>query len=110
MVGIKPPAELQTAVGQLVEQGITHIKVKVGTGIDEDVARIRALREAFGKSIWIGVDGNGAYTPDEAIELSRLLAPYDVALIEQPINYRDLDGLAAGNGEQRHSDHGGPMC
>ena len=94
MVGIKPPAELQAAVAQLLEQRITHLKVKVGTGIAEDVARIRALRDAFGKSIWIGIDGNGAYTPDEAIELSRALAPFDVALIEQPINYRDLDGLA----------------
>jgi L-Ala-D/L-Glu epimerase len=94
MVGIKPPAELQTAVGQLVEQGITHMKIKIGTGMEEDVARIRAVREAFGKDVWIGVDGNGAYSPDQAIELSRALAPYDVALIEQPINYRDLDGLA----------------
>ena len=94
MVGIKAPAELEAAVSQLVEQGITHMKVKVGTGIQEDVERIRALREAFGKSIWIGIDGNGAYTPEQAIELSRALALYDVALIEQPINYRDLDGLA----------------
>jgi L-alanine-DL-glutamate epimerase-like enolase superfamily enzyme len=94
MVGIKPPPELAAAVGQLVAQGITYLKVKVGTGIAEDVARIRALRDAFGKSIWIGVDGNGGYTPDQAIELSRALAPYDVALIEQPIDYRDLDGLA----------------
>ena len=93
MVGIKSPGELQTAVAQLIEQGITHFKVKVGTGIEEDLARMRALREAFGKSIWIGIDGNGAYTPEEAIELSRVLAPYDVSLIEQPINYRDLDGL-----------------
>ena len=94
MVGIKAPAELEAAVSQLVEQGITHMKVKVGTGIQEDVERIRALRETFGKSIWIGIDGNGAYTPEQAIELSRALVPYDVALIEQPINYRDLDGLA----------------
>jgi len=94
MVGIKPPGELEATVGQLVEQGITHMKVKVGTGIDEDVERIRALRKSFGKGIWIGVDGNGAYTPDQAIELSRALVPYDVALIEQPINSQDLDGLA----------------
>lgn len=94
MVGIKPPAELAAAVGQLVEQGITHMKVKVGTGIQEDVERVRALREAFGKSIWIGIDGNGAYTPEQAIDLSRALAPYDVGLIEQPIDYRDLAGLA----------------
>jgi L-alanine-DL-glutamate epimerase-like enolase superfamily enzyme len=94
MVGIKSPAELQTTVGQLLEEGITHLKVKVGTGMEEDLARIRALREAFGKSIWIGIDGNGAYSPEQAIELSRGLAPYDVALIEQPIDYRDIEGLA----------------
>lgn len=94
MVGIKPPGELEATVGQLVEQGITHMKVKVGTGIHEDVERVRALRATFRKSIWIGIDGNGAYTPDEAIELSRALAPYDVGLIEQPINSQDLDGLA----------------
>jgi L-alanine-DL-glutamate epimerase-like enolase superfamily enzyme len=94
MVGIKSPAELTTTVGQLVEQGITHMKVKVGTGIQEDVERIRALRQVFRERIWIGIDGNGAYTPEQAIELSKALAPYDVRLIEQPINYRDLDGLA----------------
>jgi len=94
MVGVKSPADLATAVGQLVEQGITHMKVKVGTGIQEDVERIRALRKAFGERIWIGIDGNGAYTPEQAIELSRALAAYDVRLIEQPIDYRDLDGLA----------------
>jgi L-alanine-DL-glutamate epimerase-like enolase superfamily enzyme len=94
MVGIKPPAELRAAVGELVDQGLTHMKVKVGTGMAEDVARIRGLREAFGKNIWIGIDGNGAYTPDQALELSRALEPYEVALIEQPIDYRDIDGLA----------------
>jgi len=94
MVGIKAPDELVAHVGQLLEQGITHMKVKVGTGIKEDVDRVRALRQAFAEKICIGIDGNGAYTPDEAIELSRALVPYNVHLIEQPINYRDLDGLA----------------
>src|SRR5437870_542208 len=94
MVGIKPPAELETAVGRMVEEGITHFKVKIGTGLQEDVERIRVLRNAFGMRIWIGIDGNGAYQPDQAIELSRALEPYNVGLIEQPIDYRDRDGLA----------------
>ena len=94
MVGIKPPAELAATVGQLVEQGITHMKVKVGTGIEEDVKRIRLLRETFGESIWIGIDGNGAYPTEQAIDLSRALAPYNVGLIEQPTDYRDLAALA----------------
>lgn len=94
MVGIKEPHELTVTVGDLLEQGITHMKIKVGTGIKEDVERIRALRKSFAERISIGIDGNGAYTPDEAIELSRALEPYNVGLIEQPIDYRDLDGLA----------------
>lgn len=94
MVGIKPPAELEAAAGQLLEQGITHMKIKVGTGIEEDVARIRLLRETFGERIWIGIDGNGAYTAEQAVDLSRALAPYNVGLIEQPTDYRDLAALA----------------
>ncbi|MPZ15667.1 MAG: hypothetical protein GEU73_14800, partial [Chloroflexi bacterium] len=31
MVGIKPPAELVTAVGSMMEEGFTHFKVKLGT-------------------------------------------------------------------------------
>lgn len=94
MVGIKPPAELETAVGKMVEAGITHFKVKIGTRLQEDVERIRVLRSAFGMRVWVGIDGNGAYQPDQAIELSRALEHYNVGLIEQPIDYRDLDGLA----------------
>ena len=93
MVGIKAPDDLKKTVGELVSQGLTHFKVKIGTGLDEDLQRIRALREAFGDKIWIGVDGNGAYDVDGAIALSKGLDAYQVRLIEQPINYRDLDGL-----------------
>ena len=94
MVGIKPPDELVGAVRNIVEQGFMHLKVKIGTGIAEDVERIQTLRKAFGHEIWIGVDGNGAYTKDQAIELSQNLEPYGVSLIEQPIDERDLEGLA----------------
>jgi len=93
MVGVKAPPELKATVGDLVAQGLTHFKIKIGTTVDEDVARIRALREAFGDKIWIGVDGNGAYTVDAAIELSKALEAYQVGLIEQPIPDEDVDGL-----------------
>jgi L-alanine-DL-glutamate epimerase-like enolase superfamily enzyme len=93
MVGIKEPKDLKATVGDLVGQGLNHFKVKIGTGLEEDVARIRTLREAFSDKIWIGVDGNGAYKVDGAIELSKALDAYQVRLIEQPIDYRDLEGL-----------------
>lgn len=94
MVGIKSPAELVGFVGGLVKEGYDHFKVKIGTGVAEDLARVKALRDAFGGSIWIGVDGNDAYTVEEAIQLSRTLEPFDIAVIEQPVPWDDLDGLA----------------
>jgi muconate cycloisomerase len=93
MVGIKPPDRLVAAVGAMMDEGCTHFKVKLGTGVAEDEARVRALREAYGDRIWIGIDGNGAYSVEDAIALSRALEPHDVRLIEQPIDYTDLDGL-----------------
>jgi L-alanine-DL-glutamate epimerase-like enolase superfamily enzyme len=93
MVGIKPPDRLVATVGEMMGEGYTHFKVKLGTGVAEDEERVRALRNAYGDSIWIGIDGNGAYSVDDAIALSRALDPYDVRLIEQPIDYTDLDGL-----------------
>lgn len=94
MVGIKPVADLIPAVADMMEDGFTHFKVKLGTGVAEDEERIRALRASFGDGIWLGIDGNGAYSVDDAIALSRALAPYGVSLVEQPIDYTDLEGLA----------------
>jgi L-Ala-D/L-Glu epimerase / N-acetyl-D-glutamate racemase len=94
MVGIKPAAELVAAIRSLRDEGFSHFKIKIGTGVAEDLERIRAVRESFGADIWLAVDGNSAYMPAEAIELSQALHAYQVALIEQPVHYKDIKGLA----------------
>lgn len=94
MVGIKPAADLVASIDRLRAEGYTHFKIKIGTGVTEDVERIRAVRETFGADLWLAVDANSAYMPPEAIELSRALHSYGVALIEQPVHYKDVKGLA----------------
>ncbi len=94
MVGIKPPEELVAAIRSLRDDGCRHFKIKLGTGLQEDIARIRAVRETFGNDIWVSVDGNSAYTVPQAIELSHALHSYQVALLEQPVDYNDVQGLA----------------
>jgi L-alanine-DL-glutamate epimerase-like enolase superfamily enzyme len=94
MVGIKPPPDLVAAIGSLRAEGYSHFKIKIGTGVAEDLERIRAVRESFGADIWLAVDGNSAYMPAQAIELSQALRAYEVALIEQPVHYKDVKGLA----------------
>ncbi len=95
MVGIKPLGELEAGVRELIDQGFRHLKVKIGRGTPAEAAeRIRIIRQAVGDGVWLGVDANGSYTPEQAIELSRALEPYGVSLIEQPVKYQDIEGLA----------------
>jgi L-Ala-D/L-Glu epimerase len=70
--------------------GITHLKVKLGLGADEDVARVREVREAFGDSLGLAVDANMAWSLDRAVEMVERLAPYRIAWYEEPLAQRAL--------------------
>jgi L-Ala-D/L-Glu epimerase len=94
MVGLKTPAELPEAVAPLIESGYRHLKIKGGTGVTEDTARIRILRESFGDSLDLTLDVNGAYSVTEAVQLCRLLDGQRVDAVEQPVDYKDIPGLA----------------
>ncbi|MBI2467989.1 MAG: enolase [Candidatus Rokubacteria bacterium] len=63
--------------------GFGQIKVKVGG--DDDVARLRAVREAVGPEVSLRVDANGAWTLDRALEVLEAMAPVGVAAAEQPL-------------------------
>jgi O-succinylbenzoate synthase len=67
--------------------GCTTAKVKVaerGQTLDDDVARVAAVREAMGAGARIRVDANGAWDLDTALEALTRLAPYDLEYAEQP--------------------------
>jgi O-succinylbenzoate synthase len=89
---------IQDSFGQLIEQidkelsaGYQRIKIKIKPGWDiEAVDRVRAK---FG-SIPLQVDANAAYTLADAALLARL-DPYDLLLIEQPLDYDDVMDHAA---------------
>ena len=60
--GIAPHLAAEMA-NWAVETGFRFLKVKVGVEPDEDVARVRAIREAVGPQIKLGVDANGGWSP-----------------------------------------------
>lgn len=80
---------------EIVAEGFTTIKIKVGSGIDGDLARIRAVREAIGPAPRIVLDANAAYGSAAAIELAMRAEHFDIALFEQPTPRGDFAGLAA---------------
>lgn len=65
--------------------GLTHLKVKLGLGPADDVARVGQVREIFGDSLGLAVDANMAWSLDQAVEMVGRLAPYRVAWYEEPL-------------------------
>lgn len=67
--------------------GCTTAKVKVaenGQSLDDDVARVAAVREVMGPSARVRVDANGAWSVDDALSALSRLATYDLEYAEQP--------------------------
>ncbi len=93
-LGAYPVDRAAATAADRAEHGFRTIKVKVGGIVADDVARVAAVREAIGTELQIVVDGNGGWTPDEAIEAMEQLAPLGVKLNEQPTPRGDLIGLA----------------
>jgi len=91
--GVEPARAVEIAVWA-VEQGFRTMKVKVGIDPAEDVARVRAVREAVGPDIRLGVDANGAWAPRLAGEMIRRLRESDIYFVEQPVPPGDVSWLA----------------
>jgi O-succinylbenzoate synthase len=84
---IVPAVDPETAGRLTRESGCTTVKVKVaepGQALDDDVARVAAVRDALGASGRVRVDANGAWTTSEAVTALRQLAAFDLEYVEQP--------------------------
>ncbi|MFB6128776.1 MAG: mandelate racemase/muconate lactonizing enzyme family protein [Halorhabdus sp.] len=94
-VGDAPPEATAERARSAVEAGFETVKLKVGArSVADDVARVRAVRDAIGPGPAIRVDANAAWTPAEARRAIDELATLDVATVEQPLAADDLDGHA----------------
>jgi L-alanine-DL-glutamate epimerase-like enolase superfamily enzyme len=91
----KTTKELAEEMTSFVEKGFNAIKMKVGSlTIDEDVRRVKAVRESIGDSINLIVDANNAYAVGQAIKIGRKLEKYDVYWFEEPVWVDDVRGCA----------------
>lgn len=99
----------------LVAQGFSRIKIKIGGNAAHEAKRVRNLRSRVGEEIDILVDANYVYYEEEAAYLSRALAECGVTWFEEPINPENREGykrlasisptpLAAGESEYTAHD------
>jgi muconate cycloisomerase len=87
-------AELAEA-RELVAHGHRIFKIKTAAHpVAEDVARVRAIREAVGSAVKLRVDANQGWDRPSALRAIRAMEPFDLDFVEQPVPRWDLDGLA----------------
>ncbi|MDR6288437.1 L-alanine-DL-glutamate epimerase-like enolase superfamily enzyme [Inquilinus ginsengisoli] len=108
--------ELQQEVESYVALGAKAVKMKIGAvPIKEDIARIKAVREAIGPDVKLLMDANCAYRYYDAIQLAQRAEEYEPFWFEEPVQPDDYDGfrkiaaatsIPIATGENEYTKHG----
>jgi L-alanine-DL-glutamate epimerase-like enolase superfamily enzyme len=93
-IGILPPDEAAAEARKWFDKGFRSAKIKVGGGIAADRDRVGAVRAAVGPTMALRADANAGYSVEDAIALGRLLEPFELQLLEQPVADDNLAGMA----------------
>ena len=98
------------------EAGFSMMKVKLGYGVDDDIACMKEVGRAIqGKPITLMVDTNHAYGRAEALKLGRALDEYNLRWYEEPVVPEDVQGyvemrqklaMPIAGGENEHTLYG----
>jgi len=85
MLGFDEPAAMVAEAEKMLERyGISTFKVKVGRRpVQLDTAVVRALRERFGDTIELYVDGNRGWTAAESLRAMKEMADLDLLFAEE---------------------------
>jgi muconate cycloisomerase len=92
--GVEPARAAELAQWAM-SQGLRALKVKVGMDAAGDIERVRAVRQAIGPRIPLGIDANGGWAPRIAIATIRRLADEcGIYFAEQPVAPGNVEWLA----------------
>ena len=110
----KDIAALVEEAGSYMSQGYRAMKMKIGrnpstqtnlrellaahdkcvVSLDDDLARVEAVRRVLGREAKLMVDINCAWSPALAIQMGKALEPYNLYWIEEPVATDDIRGSA----------------
>lgn len=87
-----PDEKIRRLSREAKKEGWTHIKMKVGADIKEDVRRAEIIREEIGDNIKLLMDANQKWEVNDAIRNIRLLGKFNPWWIEEPTSPDDILG------------------
>jgi muconate cycloisomerase len=94
-LAVASPADEVEEARERVARGHRIFKIKTAARpLAEDVERVRCIRTAVGPDISLRVDANQGWDRPTALRAVRVLEPYGLDFVEQPLARWDLDGMA----------------
>jgi mandelate racemase len=95
-LGLMPTPAVADEAEKLLAVGFTAIKLRLGyPTVEEDIARVRAVRGRAGANVALMVDYNQALDVSDALERGRALDGEGVFWLEEPIRHDDYAGASA---------------
>ncbi|WP_336777714.1 L-fuconate dehydratase [Pantoea sp. USHLN256] len=84
--------KLRRLCQQAVDAGFSHIKLKVGRDLADDIRRVRIAREVLGPDRQLMIDANQVWEVNDAIDWVQQLAFARPWFIEEPTSPDDIEG------------------
>ena len=110
-----PLEKLLDNIKGYLNKGFKAVKIKIGReNLQEDLDRIKAVRELIGPDVTFMVDANYSMSVEKAIEAANAFKPYNIHWFEEPTipdNYKgyaaiaDATGMPLAMGENLHTIH-----
>jgi len=92
-IGISSPAAMAEQAMDFVRRGVRIIKIKLGKNAQEDVERVKSIREAAGPEILLRIDANQGWDYEDALYALQAMYNYDIQFCEQPMRHWNDDKL-----------------
>ncbi len=84
--------KLRRLCQEAVDAGFSHVKLKVGHDLQDDIRRVRIAREVLGPDRKLMIDANQVWEVDAAIDWVRELSFANPWFIEEPTSPDDVEG------------------
>ncbi|ANI90349.1 dipeptide epimerase [Arachidicoccus ginsenosidimutans] len=88
-VGISSPEKMAAQALEFKNNNAEVLKVKLGKNPDEDIERIKTIREAIGFELPIRIDANQGWNYDDALQALKALEKFNIEFCEQPMRTYD---------------------
>jgi len=92
-VGLDTSEAMAQEALEIMGHGFPSIKVKLGTNRNDDVARIRAIREAVGEDTPLRLDANQGWDLVTSVATLRDLARFEIQFCEEPVAHWNNEAL-----------------